>query len=147
MNSFLQDLRYAFRQLRKSPGFTFTVVVTLALGIGANAAVFTVFDQVLLRVLPVERPQELVRFEWSGAFSGSMSSFGGDSTNYFSYPMYKDLRDQNQVFTRNPRGRQGPDWRLLAQPGRKRRRRGSLRKLLSASRAEACRRTPFHASR
>jgi predicted permease len=99
MNSFLQDLRYAFRQLRKSPGFTITVVITLALGIGANAAVFTVFDQVLLRVLPVERPQELVRFEWSGAFSGSMSSFGGDSTNYFSYPMYKDLRDQNQVFT------------------------------------------------
>jgi putative ABC transport system permease protein len=99
MNSFMQDLRYAFRQLRKSPGFTITVIITLALGIGANAAVFTLFDQVLLRVLPVERPQELVRFEWTGAFSGSMSSFGGDSTNYFSYPMYKDLRDQNQVFS------------------------------------------------
>ena len=72
--------------------------MTLALGIGANAAVFTLFDQVLLRMLPVERPKELVRFQWSGSFSGSMSSFGGDSDNYFSYPMYKDLRDQNQVF-------------------------------------------------
>jgi predicted permease len=99
MNTLLHDIRYALRQLRKSPAFTLTVIVTLALGIGANAAVFTLFDQVLLRMLPVERPRELVRFEWSGAFSGSMSSFGGDTTNYFSYPMYKDLRDQNQVFT------------------------------------------------
>ena len=99
MNTLLQDIRYALRQLHKSPGFTLTVIVTLALGIGANAAVFTLFDQVLLRMLPVERPKELVRFQWTGAFSGSMSSFGGDSTNYFSYPMYKDLRDQNQVFS------------------------------------------------
>src|ERR1035437_9829182 len=99
MNRLLQDLRYALRQLRKSPAFTLTVVLTLALGIGANAAVFTLFCQVLLRMLPVERPRELVRFEWSGAFSGSMSSFGGDSDDYFSYPMYKDLRDQNQVFS------------------------------------------------
>ncbi len=101
MNSLLQDIRYALRQLRKSPGFTITVVLTLALGIGANTAIFTLFDQVLLRMLPVEKPKELVRFEWSGAFSGSMSSFGGDTEtthNYFSYPMYKDLRDQNQVF-------------------------------------------------
>ncbi len=101
MNSLLQDIRYALRQLRKSPGFTITVVLTLALGIGANASIFTLYDQVLLRMLPVEKPKELVRFEWSGAFSGSMSSFGGDSDgrlNYFSYPMYKDLRDQNQVF-------------------------------------------------
>ncbi|MGA9667836.1 MAG: ABC transporter permease [Terracidiphilus sp.] len=88
--------------MRKSPAFTLTVIVTLALGIGANTAVFTLFDQALLRMLPVERPKELVRFEWNGAFSGSMSSFGGDSENhhnYFSYPMYKDLRDQNQVFS------------------------------------------------
>jgi predicted permease len=98
MNTLLQDIRYALRQLRKSPAFTLTVIVTLALGIGANAAVFTLFDQVLLRMLPVERPKELVRFEWKGGFSGSMSSFGGDTDNYFSYPMYKDLRDQNQVF-------------------------------------------------
>jgi putative ABC transport system permease protein len=97
-----QDIRYALRQLRRSPGFAFTVVITLALGIGANAAVFTLFDQVLLRMLPVERPKELVRFAWTGAFSGSMSSFGGnDEThiNYFSVPMYKDLRDRNQVFS------------------------------------------------
>jgi predicted permease len=101
MNSLLNDIRYALRQLRKLPAFTLTVIVTLALGIGANAAVFTLFDQVLLRMLPVNRPKELVRFEWSGAFAGSMSSFGGDKPghlNFFSYPMYKDLRDQNQVF-------------------------------------------------
>jgi predicted permease len=101
MHMLLQDIRYALRQLRKSPAFTLTVVLILALGIGANAAVFTLFDQVLLRMLPVQRPQELVRFEWSGGFSGSMSSFGGNTpnhTNYFSYPMYKDLRDRNQVF-------------------------------------------------
>ena len=98
MNSLLQDIRYALRQLRKSPAFTLTVILTLALGIGANAAVFTLFDQVLLRMLPVEQPKELVRFQWTGSFSGSGSSFGGDITNYFSYPMYKDLRDQNQVF-------------------------------------------------
>jgi predicted permease len=99
MSHIMQDIRFALRQLRKSPGFTLTVVLTLALGIGANAAVFTLFDQVLLRMLPVERPRELVRFEWTGAFSGSASSFGGDEHNYFSYPMYKDLRDQNQVFS------------------------------------------------
>ena len=99
MNAFARDIRYALRQLRRSPGFALTAVLTLALGIGANAAVFTLFDQVLLRMLPVERPKELVRFMWSGAFSGSASSFGGEDFNYFSYPMYKDLRDQNQVFS------------------------------------------------
>jgi putative ABC transport system permease protein len=99
MQTLFQNLRYALRQLHKSPGFTLTVVLTLALGIGANAAVFTLFDQVLLRMLPVERPKELVRFNWTGAFSGHMSIFGGASADFFSYPMYKDLRDQNQVFS------------------------------------------------
>jgi len=95
----LADLRYALRQLRKSPGFALTAVVTLALGIGATTAIFTLFDQVLLRILPVEKPQELVRAEWHGSFSGSMSAFGGEMGDYYSYPMYKDLRDKNQVFS------------------------------------------------
>jgi putative ABC transport system permease protein len=99
MQSLLQDLRYAVRQLRKSPGFTLTVIVTLALGIGANAAVFTLFDQVLLRMLPVQKPQELVRFHWTGGYSGGANVFGGDMGDFFSYPMYKDLRDKNQVFS------------------------------------------------
>jgi predicted permease len=99
MHSFLQDVRYALRQLTRAPGFAVTVIVTLALGIGANTAIFTIFDQVLLRMLPVEKPKELVRFEWTGGFGGYVSSFGGDMDNYFSYPMYKDLRDRNTTFT------------------------------------------------
>jgi putative ABC transport system permease protein len=99
MHFFHQDIRFALRQLRKSPAFTITVVLTLALGIGANSAVFTLFDQVLLRLLPVSNPHQLVRFEWTGGFSGDGTSFGGDITNYFSYPAYKDLRDRNQVFS------------------------------------------------
>jgi len=99
MRSLWFDLRYALRQLRKSPGFALTVILTLALGIGMNAAVFSLFDRVLLRLLPVEQPRELVRFEFFGAFSGSASSFGGEMKNFFSYPMYKDLRDKNQVFS------------------------------------------------
>src|SRR5579859_4398274 len=98
MHTFIQDFRYALRQLTRAPGFAATVIVTLALGIGANSAIFTIFDQVLLRMLPVENPKELVRFEWDGGFSGSASSFGGDTSNYFSYPMYRDLRDRNTVF-------------------------------------------------
>lgn len=102
MSSLLQDIRYAIRQLTKARGFAATVIITLALGIGANTAIFTIFDQVLLRMLPVKNPKELVRFQWTGGFSGSMSSFGGDSQNlhnYFSYPMYKDLHDKNAVFS------------------------------------------------
>ncbi len=118
MNPLGQNIRFAWRQLRKSPGFTLTVVITLALGIGANAAVFTLFDQVLLRMLPVQHPKELVRFEWTGSFSGSASSFGGDMHNFFSYPMYKDLRDQNQVFegmAAADRANVGVSWRNTAE--------------------------------
>jgi putative ABC transport system permease protein len=93
------DLKYAWRQLTRSPGFSVTAVVTLALGIGATTAIFTLFDQVLLRALPVEKPQELVRMDWHGSFAGAMNAFGGDVGNYYSYPMYRDLRDRNEVFT------------------------------------------------
>jgi predicted permease len=99
MNALIQDLKYAMRQLMRSPGFAVTVVLTLALGIGANTAIFSIFDQVMLRMLPVQDPGELVRFDWTGDFQGSASSFGGDTSDYFSYPMYKDLRDRNTVFS------------------------------------------------
>jgi predicted permease len=95
----LQDLRYAIRQLRKSPAFAAVAVLTLALGIGANTAIFTLLDQVLLRSLPVSHPEELVRLRYVGSNTGSISAFGGDSKDFFSYPMYRDLRDRNQVFS------------------------------------------------
>jgi putative ABC transport system permease protein len=98
MTGFAQDVRYAFRQLTKAPMFTAVAVVTLALGIGANTAIFNLFDQVLLRRLPVKAPQELVQLEHSGKDYGNRSSYGGSGEAYFSYPMYRDLRDANAVF-------------------------------------------------
>ena len=95
----LQDLRYALRQLRKSPAFATVAVLTLALGIGANTAIFTLLDQALLRSLPVSHPEQLVRLRYEGSNTGTMAAFGGDDKDYFSYPMYRDLRDQNQVFS------------------------------------------------
>ncbi len=99
MNSIMQDLRYALRQLRKAPTFALAAIVTLALGIGANTAIFTVFNQVLLRMLPVEQPNALVRLTYAGTFKGQMNIFGGTAQDYFSYPMYRELRDRNAVFS------------------------------------------------
>src|SRR5450755_2016137 len=95
----LQDLRYALRQIRKSPAFAAVAILTLALGIGANTAIFTLLDQALLRRLPVSHPEQLVRLRYIGSNTGSISAFGGDSKDFFSYPMYRELRDQNQVFS------------------------------------------------
>jgi putative ABC transport system permease protein len=88
-----QDLRYAFRTLVTTPAFTIIVVVTLALGIGANAAIFSLTDQVLLRRLPVKSPERLVLLDGPGAFQGRTFNNGT-----FSYPMYRDFRDQTSVF-------------------------------------------------
>jgi predicted permease len=95
MQTILNDLRFALRQLRRSPGFAVTAILTLALGIGANTAIFSLLDQALLRSLPVRDPQQLVVLEGTGkAWEGHSSSHGGDIESYFSYPMYRDLQSQ-----------------------------------------------------
>jgi len=98
MGTFLYELRMGFRQLRKAPGFAIVAVLTLALGIGANTAVFTLLDQAMLRRLPVSHPEQLVRLRFTGASPGHIHAYGGDDKDYFSVPMYRDLRDKNKVF-------------------------------------------------
>jgi putative ABC transport system permease protein len=98
MDSLLPNIRYALRQLRKRPGFSLVAVLTLAVGIGANAAIFSLVDQVLLRRLPINEPERLVMLKFTGSDTGHTSSYGGDPGHYFSYPMYRDLRDQNSMF-------------------------------------------------
>jgi putative ABC transport system permease protein len=94
----MNDIRYAVRQFRKSPLFTLIAIATLALGIGASTAIFTLLDQALIRSLPVSHPEQLVRLRYTGESPGHTNSFGGDDKNFFSYPMYRDLRDKNGVF-------------------------------------------------
>jgi predicted permease len=94
-----QDFRFALRQLRKSPIFALVAVLTLALGIGANTAIFTLLDQALLRKLPVSHPEQLVRLKFVGLRAGNVMYFGGEANDYFSYPMYRELRDKNAVFS------------------------------------------------
>src|SRR5579863_8849514 len=97
MGNVLQDIRFGLRTLRKNPGFTIVAMLSFALCIGANAAILSLTDPVLLRLLPVERPRELVVLSSPGRTHGRTwnDMEGGPS---FSYPMYKDLRDRNEVF-------------------------------------------------
>ena len=98
MQTLWQDLRYGARMLLKSPGFTVIAVLTLSLGIGANTAIFSLTDQILLRRLPVERPDELVVLRSPGPKGGRVWSDGDDAAS-FSYPMYKALRDRSDAFS------------------------------------------------
>src|ERR1700726_4326380 len=89
-----RDFGYALRTLRRSRGFAIVAALTLALGIGANTAIFTLLDQVLLRLLPVKDPRALVLLTMRGKHYGS--NWGA---NAISYPMYKDFQAHNEVFS------------------------------------------------
>jgi len=97
METLIQDIRYGFRSLLKRPGFTAVAVLTLALGIGANTAIFSLLDAVLLRSLPVQSPERLVLFG-KGEDQGLTNSFPDKSWDLFSYPFYQEMSRHNEIF-------------------------------------------------
>src|SRR6476660_1022592 len=88
----ITDIKYALRMLNKNPVFAGVVVLTLAIGIGANAAIFSLLDQVLLQSLPVANPDQLVVLS-------TYEAKEPEPDTSFSYPMYQDLRDRNSAFS------------------------------------------------
>ncbi|MGC2660758.1 MAG: ABC transporter permease [Bryobacteraceae bacterium] len=94
----LRDVRYGMRMLAANPGFTFVAVLILALGIGANTAIFSLLNAVLLRNLPVEHPHELVLFG-KGEWVGSQNTLPDRSWQLFSYKFFREFRQKNQIFS------------------------------------------------
>jgi predicted permease len=97
MGSLFQDLQYALRMLRKNPAFTAVAVLTLALGIGANTAIFSLENAVMLKMLPVKNPGELVVVGDPTDVHGR--HMGDPQVTAFSYPLYRDVRDGSSVFS------------------------------------------------
>lgn len=95
LRDFAYDLRYSARAFLRSPSFTATAVISLALGIGATTAIYSLLDQVVRRALPVREPERLVLIDWIGD-PASVNAFG--STNLMSYPICRDLHSQVQFF-------------------------------------------------
>src|SRR3989449_6847684 len=94
----MNDLKFAFRQLLKNPVITSIAILTLALGIGANTAIFSVMNALILRMLPVVDPARLVLFG-TGDSMGSTDGFPSGTTTLFSYPMFRELRRNNRAFS------------------------------------------------
>src|SRR5262245_10873840 len=96
----MQSLKFALRTLWRTPFITAIAALSLGLGIGANAAIFSIFDQLLLRPLPVEAAADLVNLAAPGPKAGSQScNQSGNCEAVFSYRMFRDLEREQQVFT------------------------------------------------